>query len=421
MDTRTHITPCRTPAPRRTTTRSRPGSPRPRWQPPRQPCTPCTHPPKRTRTRTSRRTRTYPSRRTRTYRTHSTTDTPSNTGQTQRSARPALEDGRHTSARPVTHVHHTTTENPLLDQLKIEPHPIRKKPPATTNHSRSHKQVILIHQTRLNRLRSQRRTINRHITFRIRLQPPHHLRIKTPHKTRPRTGHRLQRRREAVLLGRPVDVPQQASRTGVRETGGRVNGDPAHARRVECQPAVGECRSGDVVASALDTQQQAVVRGEVHQALATTWLEVLLRGAPTAQCERPLLHAAEVEDPAAGEDHGTADDSGGDRRHPPGCHRHHRPVQHRQALRRPALRDQRLALPQPPNARRSASSHRSAISVISANERRAASGSPPSSVRGPAEMRRYPAPPSPAACPQACAAPVPAIHRRMSARRGGRA
>ncbi len=77
-------------------------------------------------------------------------------------------------------------------------------------------------------------------------------------------GHEAEHRRQPVLLGRPVDVPQQAARTCVRETGGRVHGDLAHAGHVEGHPAVGECRAGDVVAAALDAQQQAVVRGEPH-------------------------------------------------------------------------------------------------------------------------------------------------------------
>ena len=68
--------------------------------------------------------------------------------------------------------------------------------------------------------------------------------------------------REPVLLGRLVDVGEQAPGSDVREPGVGVDGDLAHAGHVEGQAALGDGGAGDVVAAALDAEQQAVVAGE---------------------------------------------------------------------------------------------------------------------------------------------------------------
>ena len=75
-------------------------------------------------------------------------------------------------------------------------------------------------------------------------------------------GDEAEHGRQPVLLRRPVDVLEQTPRADVRELGLGIDGDVAHAGHVERQAALGDRGSGDVVAAALDAQQQTVVTCE---------------------------------------------------------------------------------------------------------------------------------------------------------------
>jgi hypothetical protein len=78
-------------------------------------------------------------------------------------------------------------------------------------------------------------------------------------------GDEAQRRGQPVLLGRLVDVLEQAAGSDVGEPGIGVNGDVAHAGQVEGQAAFGDGGSGDVVAAALDAEQQPMLVGEPNR------------------------------------------------------------------------------------------------------------------------------------------------------------
>ena len=78
-------------------------------------------------------------------------------------------------------------------------------------------------------------------------------------------GDEAEHGRQPVLLRRPVDVLEQAPRPDVRELGVGIDRDVAHAGHVERQAALGDRGSGDVVAAALDAEQQPVVAREPHR------------------------------------------------------------------------------------------------------------------------------------------------------------
>lgn len=71
-------------------------------------------------------------------------------------------------------------------------------------------------------------------------------------------------RRESVLLGGLVHVPEAAPRADVRDPAHGVDGDLRHPRHVEQQASVGDRGAGDVVPPALDSEQQPTVARERH-------------------------------------------------------------------------------------------------------------------------------------------------------------
>jgi hypothetical protein len=75
-------------------------------------------------------------------------------------------------------------------------------------------------------------------------------------------GDEPERGGQAVGLGGPVDVGQPAARPDVGQPGLGVDGELAQAGQVDGQAALGDRRPGDVVAAALDPEQQAVGAGE---------------------------------------------------------------------------------------------------------------------------------------------------------------
>ena len=76
-------------------------------------------------------------------------------------------------------------------------------------------------------------------------------------------GDEAEHRREPVLLRRPVDVLEQTPRPDVGELGVGIDGDCAHPRHVERQAALRDRGAGDVVAAALDAEQQPVLTREL--------------------------------------------------------------------------------------------------------------------------------------------------------------
>ena len=70
---------------------------------------------------------------------------------------------------------------------------------------------------------------------------------------------------QPVLLGRLVDVLEQAAGSDVGEPGIGIDADVAHAGQVEGQAASGDGGAGDVVAAALDAEQQPMVAGEPNR------------------------------------------------------------------------------------------------------------------------------------------------------------
>jgi hypothetical protein len=65
-----------------------------------------------------------------------------------------------------------------------------------------------------------------------------------------------------VRLGGGVDITEEAARAGVGDPGRRVDGDLPHACHVEREAAGDHAGAGDVVATALDAEQQPVLGGE---------------------------------------------------------------------------------------------------------------------------------------------------------------
>jgi hypothetical protein len=68
-----------------------------------------------------------------------------------------------------------------------------------------------------------------------------------------------------VLLGCLVDVLEQAPRSDLGQLGVRFDDHVTHAGQVQGQTALGDGGAGDVVAAALDAQQQPVVAGEPNR------------------------------------------------------------------------------------------------------------------------------------------------------------
>ena len=75
-----------------------------------------------------------------------------------------------------------------------------------------------------------------------------------------------ERRREAVLLGRPIDVAEEGAGLDAREPRARIHLDRVLAGHVERHAAVGQREAGDVVSSTPDRQLDAVLRDEAHGA-----------------------------------------------------------------------------------------------------------------------------------------------------------
>jgi hypothetical protein len=68
-----------------------------------------------------------------------------------------------------------------------------------------------------------------------------------------------------VGLGGLVDVAEQTPRADVGELGLGVDGDLAQAGQVQGEAALGDGGAGDVVAAALDAEQQPVVAREADR------------------------------------------------------------------------------------------------------------------------------------------------------------
>ena len=99
-------------------------------------------------------------------------------------------------------------------------------------------------------------------------------------------GHEAEHRGQPVRLGGLVDVAEQAARPDVGEPGLGVDDDLAHAGQVEGQAARRHGGSGDVVAPALDAEQQPVVAGEPDRGG-----DVVRRGRLEDQGGEPGRHA----------------------------------------------------------------------------------------------------------------------------------